>query len=62
MSSSELMQELKIIREELQYIREHMVDTDMILTPDEEELLEESLQDYRDGKTTKLSDLKREDD
>jgi len=62
MSSSELMQELKLIREELQYIKEHMVDTDMILTPDEEELLEESMREYRDGKTTKLSDLKREDD
>ncbi len=28
------MRELRIIREELQYIREHMVDVDMLLTPE----------------------------
>jgi hypothetical protein len=29
------------------------------LTPEEEEILEECLQEYREGKTTKLADLKR---
>ncbi len=55
MTSSELMEELKIIREDLQYIREHMVDVDMILTP-EEEILNQSINELREGKTTKLHD------
>jgi len=62
MTSSELMQELKLIREELQYIREHMVDVDMVLTPKEEECLEECMCEFRDGKTVKLCDFKREKD
>ena len=61
MSSSELMQELKLIREELQYIREHMVDVDMFLSKEEEKCLEECMCEHRDGKTVKLCDLKRDD-
>ena len=60
MTSSELMEELKVIREDLQYIREHMVDVDMILTPEEEEILNQSINELRNGKTTKLDDLKRD--
>ena len=60
MTSSELMEELKVIREDLQYIREHMVDVDMILTPEEEDVLNQSVNEFRDGKTTKLHDLKRD--
>ena len=60
MTSSELLEELKVIREDLQYIREHMVDVDMILTPEEEEILNQGINELRDGKTTKLDDLKRD--
>ena len=60
MTSSELLEELKVIREDLQYIKEHMVDVDMILTPEEEETLNQSINEFRDGKTTKLHDLKRD--
>ena len=60
MTSSELMEELKVIKEDLQYIKEHMVDVDMILTPDEDEILNKSINELRDGKTTKLHDLKRD--
>jgi hypothetical protein len=62
MTSSELMQELKLIREELQYIKEHMVDVDMVLTPEEEESLDECMREYREGKTVRLEDFKREVD
>ena len=60
MPSSELMEELKVIKEDLQYIKKHMVDVDMILTPEEEEILNQSINEFRDGKTTKLHDLKRD--
>lgn len=59
MISSDLMEELKIIKEDLQYIKEHMVDIDMILTSDEQKILNKSINEFRDGKTTKLDDLKR---
>jgi len=38
----------------------HMVDADMIMTPEEEERFEESMKDLKEGKTTSLSDIKKE--
>ena len=52
--------ELKEIRNELLYIKEHMVDVDTILTEEERKIHEQSLKEYREGKTTKLVDLKKE--
>ena len=57
---TELIKELKTIKEDLEYIKVHMVDIDMILTPEEEEILEEGLKEFEDGKTISLSDLKRD--
>jgi len=37
-----------------------MVDADMIMTPEEEERFEESMKDLKEGKTTSLSDIKKE--
>ncbi|MEA1944662.1 MAG: hypothetical protein U9N07_04935 [Euryarchaeota archaeon] len=56
---TELIKELKIIKEDLEYIKLHMVDIDVILTPQEEEILEEGLEEFETGKTISLSDLKR---
>ena len=58
--SREIAVELKAIRKELEYIKEHMVDVDMILTPEEEKRLEESLKAHREGKTVKLEDFERQ--
>ena len=41
-------------------IKEHMVDVDTVLTPDEKERLEESLEDFEEGKTTSLEDFEKE--
>ena len=54
-----LVDELKAIKKDLAYIKEHMVDVDMVLTPVEERRLESSLEEYRKGKTTKLEDFER---
>ena len=56
---SEVMKELRLIRRDLKYIRTHMVDQDMILSPEERVLLEESRQDLRAGKTRSLDDVIR---
>ena len=56
----EVVEELKAIRKDLDYIKEHMVDVDTILTPAEEARLEESLKEYKEGKTTLLEDFEKE--
>ena len=52
--------ELKAIRKELEYIRKHMVDVDMILTPEEEGRLEIAIKEFREGKTRSLDELERD--
>ena len=60
MASSDVLEELKSIKDDLQYIKENMVDVDMVLTSDEADILAESISEYKSGKTTKLADLKRD--
>jgi len=52
--------ELRSMKKELNYIKEHMVDVDMFLTPEEEERLNEALEEHKKGKTISLEDLKKE--
>ena len=61
MKESEILEKLKLIKEDVKYIKEHMVDIDMMLTPDEERVLEESIGEFEKGETVKVKDLKRED-
>jgi hypothetical protein len=55
-----IWEELKAIREELEYIKAHMVDADTILTPDEAALLEEALEEFEAGKATRLDEFECE--
>ena len=48
------MKELKAIRNDLAYIKEHMIDIDDILTPEEEKILEEGIKEFKEGKSIKL--------
>jgi hypothetical protein len=57
---TEVIQELKTIKRDLEYIKLHMVDIDVILTPEEDKILEEGLEEFEAGKTVSLSDLKRD--
>lgn len=56
---NEVLRELRLIRQDLKYIRAHMVDQDMILSPDEKTILEESRQDLSAGKTRSLDEVMR---
>lgn len=60
MVDGQLIQELKEIKMDLNFIKEHMVDVDTILTPEEEERLEESLRDLRAGKATSLEEFEKQ--
>lgn len=56
----QMTEELKAIRTDLDYIKEHMVDVDTILTPEEEERLDESIEEYKSGKAVSLEDFEKE--
>ena len=53
-NSKNILEELRVIREDLHYIKKHMVDIDMFLTAEEENMLDDSLKEYIEGKTTSL--------
>ncbi|HLD05248.1 MAG TPA: hypothetical protein VJG90_06025 [Candidatus Nanoarchaeia archaeon] len=54
-----VMSELKSIKEELDFIKKHMVDVDSLLIGDEEARLEESLKEYREGKAVSLEEFEK---
>lgn len=55
----QIMQKLEKIESELDFIKEHMVDADTILTPEEEKILEKGLKEYKEGKTISLGEFKK---
>jgi len=59
-TETEILRRLDVIKSELDFIKEHMVDIDMIMIPEEEKRFEESLQDLKEGRTTSLEDLEKE--
>ncbi|MEN6442851.1 MAG: hypothetical protein ABFC71_03770 [Methanoregula sp.] len=56
---SDVFKELRLIRQDLKYIRAHMVDQDMILSPEDKALLDKSRQELHAGKTRSLDDVMR---
>jgi len=55
-----MTEELKAIRADLDYIKEHMIDVDTILTPEEKERLDEAIEEYNSGKAVSLEDFEEE--
>jgi len=58
--AKQILVELKSIKQELGYIKEHMVDRDMFLDQEEMQLLQESLKDKKEGKLISHEELERE--
>ena len=56
----EIREELKAIRKDLDFIKKHMFDPDTIMTIEEAKRFEQSLKELKEGKTTPLSELKKE--
>jgi cellobiose-specific phosphotransferase system component IIB len=54
-----IMKELEAIRKDLDFIKEHMVDIDTILTSGEEKMLEEAMKELNEGKAIRLEKLER---
>ncbi len=58
--SGQILQKLDEIKSELDYIKEHMVDVDKVLSDDDKKALAEAEEEYKAGKTTSLEGLKEE--
>jgi len=57
---SKILKELKEIRVDINFIKNNMIDADCILTTEEEKILEQGLEEYKQGKTTRFEDFDRE--
>jgi len=56
-AEKELASELKAIRTDLEFIKEHMVDADTILSAEDKRLLDESLEHEKKGKLNSLEEI-----
>lgn len=52
--------DLEFLKKEISEIKEHMVDADTILTPEEEKELDISIGNYKKGKTKDFETIKKE--
>lgn len=55
-----MYREILALRRDVHDIKNHMVDIDVIMTPEEEAQLEETIELHKQGKTKRLEDLKKE--
>ena len=55
----QILKKLETMKSDLDYIKEHMIDADTILTKDEEATLERGLKEYKEGKTISLDEFKK---
>jgi len=60
MTTKLILEKLDLIKSELDYIKEHMVDADSILSEDDREALEQARKEHAEGKTKSLKQLKTE--
>ena len=52
--------EIKGLKKEVTFIKKHMFNPDTILTTEESKRFEESMKELKEGKTTPLSEVKKE--
>ena len=55
-----MYREILALRREVQLIKNHMIKVEIIMTPEEEAQLEETIDLHKKGRTRKLEDLKKE--
>ena len=55
-----IYEELKALKNEVVFIKDHMFDPDVIMTSEESRRFEQSIKELKEGKTTPLSELKKE--
>ena len=55
-----VLKKLDTIKVELDFIKKHMIDADTVLTSEESKRLDESLKEFKEGRTTPLADFEKE--
>jgi len=58
--NQQILDELKQIRIDINILKDNMVDPDTVLTPEEEEKLDEALDEYEKGETVNLEEIEKE--
>ena len=59
-STNKIYETLIELKREVDFIKSHMVDVDVTLTPEEDSELNESLKELEGGKTFSLEDIKKD--
>ena len=59
-TDTKILDELKAIKEELDYIKENMAEKDMFLSTEEKQLLKESYKNEEESKLISSKDLKKQ--
>ncbi len=57
---SKILNELKEIRVDINFIKNNMIDVDCVLTDEEKNELEEARKEFEGGETTSLEDFEKE--
>lgn len=52
--SKQILEELRAIRSDLDYLKEHIVDVDIVLTDEDREALQSAEKDLKERKTKRL--------
>jgi len=52
--------ELKDLKQDISFIKKHLFDPDTIMTIEESKRFEQAMKELKEGKTTSLSELKKE--
>ena len=58
--TKQILEELKIIKEELDFIKGNMPDKDIFLTTEEKQLLEESFKNEKEGRLVSSKELRKQ--
>tara|TARA_Y100000310_G_scaffold329780_1_gene400252 strand:+ start:597 stop:794 length:198 start_codon:yes stop_codon:yes gene_type:complete len=58
--TQQIVQELKAIRKDVEFIKTHMFDPDTIMTTEEGRRFEQAMHELKEGKTTPLAAVKEE--
>lgn len=59
-AAKQILDELKTIKEELDYIKNNMPDKDIFITVEEKSLLEESFKNEKENKLISAKDLRKQ--
>ena len=60
MENKTVLEKLESIQSELDFIKEHMVDVDTIMTEEDKKALAEAREEFENGETISHEDLKKE--